>query len=35
LNQNNAKYALPRKIWGKMPIFVQTYLGPHLIKGIL
>jgi len=35
LNQSNPKYDIPRKLWTLMPLGLQTYIGPWLIKGVL
>lgn len=35
INQNNPKYKIPRVLWSWLPLSVQTYVGPHVIKGIL
>jgi FemAB-related protein (PEP-CTERM system-associated) len=35
LNQNNAKYDIPRKLWKYIPLPIQAYIGPYFIKGIL
>jgi len=35
INQSNPNYDIPRKLWSRMPLRLQTYLGPWFIKGVL
>jgi hypothetical protein len=35
LNQRNPKYKIPRMLWRFVPLRLQGYVGPYLIKGLL